>query len=191
MKLLILLVFVMFILACAEEAPEAPPAPEPELVPEPAPELVPEPAPEPEVVEAPEAEPESESILSRIDAEHGRMIQSLTCDATENIFKVTITNPTDKTFSLKRLSALSADAAGLELFTTTVNGRVIYNMNEICDSDTFEPGQTVTCEQGFTPNVIKGRFMIRTGNNDLGKKLINYMLIKTTHGNHEVNFICI
>jgi len=195
--ILIFLIIVIFLIGCKKEAPEAPVVaeePEAPVAPEPV-ETPPVETPpvETPIVEA-EAEPEmpedGEYIISRIEDPHGRMITSLMCDATNNEFKVTITNPIDKTFSLERISALRASAENKVAVTATVNGRVILDLDTLCGAKVLGPGETVTCEKTFVPNV-QSRFLMRTGMDELGKTLINYFRLKTQEGNHDVNFKCI
>ena len=189
-KFLIFLLIPVFIIACKEEVAPEEPVPEPEIT-VPAPE--PEEAPEPEVPEEEAPEPaiidSDKYIIDRMDAEQGRVIETLMCDATTNTLKFTLTNPTDKIFTLKKLPALEADARGLAVFTPTINGRVVRKITDMCGSDTLEPGQTVNCQGSFVPNT-QGELLIRIGPY-LDKKLINYLRIKTTQGNHEVTFECV
>lgn len=199
--ILIFLIIVIFLIGCKKEAEapvvveeEAPVAPEPVETP-----IVEAEEPE-EIIEiqgVEEAEPEEpempedgEYIISRIEAPHGRMIISLMCDATNNEFKVVLTNPTDKNFSLERITALRASAENKVVVTATVNGRVIIDLDTLCGAKVLGPGETVTCEKTFVPNV-QARFLIRSGMDELGKTLINYFRLKTQEGNHDVNFKCI
>ena len=197
--ILIFLLITIFLIGCKKEAPEAlvvaeeeaPVAPEPVETP-----IVEAEEPEEitEIQGVEEAEPEmpedGDYIISRIEAPHGRMIISLMCDATNNEFKVVLTNPTDKNFSLERISALRASAENKVVVTATVNGRVIIDLDTLCGAKVLGPGETVTCEKTFVPNV-QARFLIRSGMDELGKTLINYFRLKTQEGNHDVNFKCI
>ena len=197
--ILIFLLITIFLIGCKKEAPEAPVVAEEEapVAPEPVETPIVE-AEEPEEITeiqgVEEAEPEmpedGEYIISRIEAPHGRMIISLMCDATNNEFKVVLTNPTDKNFSLERISALRASAENKVVVTATVNGRVIIDLDTLCGAKVLGPGETVTCEKTFVPNV-QARFLIRSGMDELGKTLINYFRLKTQEGNHDVNFKCI
>ena len=198
--ILIFLLITIFLIGCKKEAPEAPVVAEEEapVAPEPVEtpiveveaEAEPAVAAEPVVAAEPEMPEDGEYIISRIEAPHGRMIISLMCDATNNEFKVVLTNPTDKNFSLERISALRASAENKVVVTATVNGRVILDLDTLCGAKVLGPGETVTCEKTFVPNV-QARFLIRSGMDELGKTLINYFRLKTQEGNHDVNFKCI
>jgi len=191
--ILIFLIIVIFLIGCKKEAPEAPVVveePEAPVAPEPVETPIVEAEAEPEEPEMPEMPEDGEYIISRIEDPHGRMITSLMCDATNNEFKVVLTNPIDKTFSLERITALRASAENKVAVTATVNGRVILDLDILCGAQVLGPGETVTCEKTFVPNV-QGRFLMRTGMDELGKTLINYFRLKTQEGNHDVNFKCI
>ena len=193
--ILIFLLIVIFLIGCKKEAPEAPVVaeePEAPVAPEPVetPIVEVEAEAEPEEPEEPEMPEDGEYIISRIEAPHGRMIISLMCDATNNEFKVVLTNPTDKNFSLERITALRASAENKVVVTATVNGRVIIDLDTLCGAKVLGPGETVTCEKTFVPNV-QSRFLIRSGMDELGKTLINYFRLKTQEGNHDVKFKCI
>jgi len=193
--ILIFLLIVIFLIGCKKEAPEAPVVaeePEAPVAPEPVetPIVEVEAEAEPEEPEMPEMPEDGEYIISRIEAPHGRMITSLMCDATNNEFKVVLTNPTDKNFSLERITALRASAENKVVVTATVNGRVIIDLDTLCGAKVLGPGETVTCEKTFVPNV-QARFLIRSGMDELGKTLINYFRLKTQEGNHDVKFKCI
>ena len=198
--ILIFLLITIFLIGCKKEAPEAPVVAEEEVPVAPEPvetpiveveaEAEPAVAAEPVVAAEPEMPEDGEYIISRIEAPHGRMIISLMCDATNNEFKVVLTKPTDKNFSLERSSALRASAENKVVVTATVNGRVIIDLDTLCGAKVLGPGETVTCEKTFVPNV-QARFLIRSGMDELGKTLINYFRLKTQEGIHDVNFKCI
>ena len=187
----LLLVVVM---GCVPEepAPEVPPpAPAP-----PAPEPVEDVAPP--VQEAKEVKQKTvvKDIIGSTVADI-TLVKDLNCDVTdgEGRFEFVLVNPTDDTtWTLRRVSPLES-STDINPLVVTVNGRRFDHTN--CDGtnggDTLGPGDSITCAKGFEPKTAGSSttdWVIRVGDDDLGKPLHNRLLVNGLDVASEITFKC-
>lgn len=135
---------------------------------------------------------ETEDVLARSESSM-KIVDNIKCDlqGEKGLFSFKLYNPTEKTYTLGRVSVLDSTANPLKV---KVNGRVFdyqYCRDGEGDVTTLVPGASRICTREFVPGeVTVGEFIIRTGLSKLGTPVENRILVQSGDFTSELLFKC-